>query len=79
MPIQKIKSLQDIKQLQQKLLAQAKAFKARILICMTGCRALGAESVVAKFKESLKARSLDKQVAVVETGCIGMCAKAPVV
>ncbi len=65
--------------MQQKLLGRVKTFKTRVLICMTGCRALGAESVAAKFKESLKARLLDEQVAVVETGCIGMCAKAPVV
>jgi (2Fe-2S) ferredoxin len=35
--------------------------------------------VAAKFRESLKSNSLDKQVAVIETGCIGMCARAPVV
>ena len=79
MVVEKIKSLQDLEQAQQRLLGRAKEIKTRVLICMTGCRALGAKSVVAKFKESLKARSLDKQVAVVETGCIGMCAKAPVV
>jgi len=79
MTIEKIKSLQDIEKSQQRLLGRAKKIKTRVLICMTGCRALGAESVAAKFKERLKARSLDKEVAVVETGCIGMCAKAPVV
>jgi NADH-quinone oxidoreductase subunit F len=46
---------------------------------MTGCRALGARGVAAKFRETLKSSSLDKKVAVVETGCIGMCARAPVV
>jgi NADH:ubiquinone oxidoreductase subunit F (NADH-binding)/(2Fe-2S) ferredoxin len=79
MAVDKIKSLRDIEQLQQRLIGRAKEIKTRVLICMTGCRALGAESIAAKFKESLKVRSLDKQVAVVETGCIGMCAKAPVV
>jgi NADH-quinone oxidoreductase subunit F/NADP-reducing hydrogenase subunit HndC len=76
---EKINSLQDLEQSQQRLLSGAKEIKTRVLVCMTGCRALGAESVAAKFKERLKGRSLDKQVAVVETGCIGMCAKAPVV
>ncbi len=46
---------------------------------MTGCRALGAGSVAAKFRERLKILSLESEVEVVETGCIGMCSLAPVV
>jgi len=75
----KIKSLSDIEQLRQRLLGRQRSYKARVLICMTGCRALGAQEVGAEFREKLKSLSLDKQVAVVETGCIGMCARAPVV
>lgn len=75
----KIKSLQDIEELQQQLSSRQQSFKARVLICMTGCRALGAQGVGKKFREILKEQSLDKEVAVVETGCIGMCARAPVV
>ena len=79
MAAERIKSLQCLEQYQQSLQGRAKEIKTRVLICMTGCRALGAQGVAAKFKECLKARSFDEQVAVVETGCIGMCAKAPVV
>jgi len=75
----KIKSLQDIELLSRQLQSNRQSFKARVLICMTGCRALGAEAVAAKFKEKLKSLSLENQIAVVETGCIGMCAMAPVV
>ncbi len=75
----KIKSLKDIEQFQQELLSGRQKFKARVLICMTGCRALGAQEVCTEFRKQLKQLSLDKQVAVVETGCIGMCARAPVV
>ncbi|MBN1806166.1 MAG: NADH-quinone oxidoreductase subunit NuoF [Sedimentisphaerales bacterium] len=75
----KIKSLQDIEQLREKLLNSRQKFKARVLICMTGCRALGAREVCTEFRKQLKRLSLDKQVTVVETGCIGMCARAPVV
>jgi NADH-quinone oxidoreductase subunit F/NADP-reducing hydrogenase subunit HndC len=39
---------------------------------------LGAQGVAAKFRERLKSLSLEKQAHVVETGCIGMCALAPV-
>ncbi len=76
---QKIKSLQDIEKLHQQLLSGRQNVKARVLICMTGCRALGAQDVCTEFRKQLKQLSLDKQVAVVETGCIGMCARAPVV
>ena len=75
----KIKSLRDIEGLQQQLLSKQQNFKAKVLICMTGCRALGAQDVGGKFRETLKSLSLEKEVAVVETGCIGMCARAPVV
>ena len=44
---------------------------------MTGCRALGAQHVADRFREKLKNLSLEKKVKVVETGCIGLCAKAP--
>jgi (2Fe-2S) ferredoxin len=75
----KIKSLGDIKKLRSELTSKRQAYKVRVLICMTGCRALGARGVAAKFREILKSRSLDETVAVVETGCIGMCSRAPVV
>ena len=78
MPGKKIKSLSDIEQLQRDLLSKQKDCKARVLICMTGCRALGAREVAARFRERLKDFSLDEQVALVETGCIGICARAPV-
>ncbi|MBL7152339.1 MAG: NADH-quinone oxidoreductase subunit NuoF [Phycisphaerae bacterium] len=79
MAAKKINSPSDIEQLRQQLLAKQQSYKARVLICMTGCRALGAQDVGAAFREKLKRLSLESQVAVVETGCIGMCAGAPVV
>ena len=75
----KIKSLTDIELLRRQLRDARQAYTTRVLICMTGCRALGARGVAAKFRDSLKSKSLDKQAAVIETGCIGMCARAPVV
>ena len=74
----KIKSLQEIEKLREQLLNSRKDLKARILICMTGCRALGAGDVCTEFRNQLQQLSLDKQVEVVETGCIGICALAPV-
>jgi len=76
--IKKIQSLRDIEELREQLLS-GKQEKVRVLICSTGCRALGAGDVVAAFREKLKGHRLEKEVAVVATGCIGICAKAPVV
>ena len=64
--------------MQQQLLS-GQQYKARVLVCMTGCRALGAREVASKFKERLAELSLENDVAVVETGCIGMCAAAPLI
>jgi len=75
----KITSLQDIEKLRQQLLSRQQSCKAKVLVCMTGCRALGAQDVCTEFRRQLKLLSLDEQVIVVETGCIGMCARAPVV
>ncbi|MCH7558237.1 MAG: NADH-quinone oxidoreductase subunit NuoF [Planctomycetes bacterium] len=75
----KITSLQDIEKLRQQLLSRQQSCKAKVLVCMTGCRALGAQDVCTEFRRQLKRLSLDEQVTVIETGCIGMCARAPVV
>ncbi len=77
MPREKIRSLQDFEHLQQQLLSDRRDYKARVLICMTGCRALGAQNVAAKFRQRLKALKLEDKYTVVNTGCIGMCALAP--
>ncbi|MHC4363815.1 MAG: (2Fe-2S) ferredoxin domain-containing protein, partial [Planctomycetota bacterium] len=74
----KIKSLRDIERLRQELEAGRADYKARVLVCMTGCRALGAQEVASALRAALKGHGLSKQVAVVETGCIGICARAPV-
>jgi len=79
MPHKKIKSLQDIEKLSSQLASKSEACKARVLVCMTGCRALGAADVAKAFRKKLSAAKLDKKVRVVETGCVGICAKAPVV
>jgi NADH-quinone oxidoreductase subunit F len=78
MPTQKIKSISDLEKFRRELPGRQPEHKARVLICSTGCRALGAQGVAAKFRERLQSLSLGKQAHVVETGCIGMCARAPV-
>ncbi|MFQ5965014.1 MAG: NADH-quinone oxidoreductase subunit NuoF [Candidatus Scalinduaceae bacterium] len=53
--------------------------KVRVNVCMTGCRALGAEEVCDEFKKQLENQKLGDKVEIVETGCQGLCARAPVV
>ena len=52
--------------------------KVKVFICMTGCRALGAEEVYGEFKKQLDEQGLNDKVEIVETGCQGLCARAPV-
>ena len=52
--------------------------RAHILVCTgTGCESAGASSIIAEFEKQLKAHNLDKEVRVVKTGCLGLCAKGP--
>jgi NADH:ubiquinone oxidoreductase subunit F (NADH-binding)/(2Fe-2S) ferredoxin/NAD-dependent dihydropyrimidine dehydrogenase PreA subunit len=59
--------------------AQAHRPQRAVRICSTGCRALGALEVHAAFEEELAAAGLTKQVALIKTGCQGICAGAPVI
>jgi len=79
MSLKKITSLNQLEQLSSQLRVQQQGYKARILICMTGCRALGAENVAKAFRENLAGTELENQIAVVEVGCIGMCVLAPTI
>ena len=49
MVIENIASLEQLEQLRDRLHNQRQAIKIRVLICMTGCRALGAASVAEQF------------------------------
>ena len=67
MMTEKISSLQQLAQITDRLHSQQQSIKFRVLICMTGCRALGAASVAEQFKESLAG---EEHVAVVERGVL---------
>ena len=52
--------------------------RAHILVCTgTGCSSAGAEGIISEFEAQLKKHDLDKEVRVVKTGCLGLCAKGP--
>ena len=66
-----------LEELRGRLRAQRDESKVRIRICMTGCRAQGAEELMAAFREEIRRRGLS-EVELVPTGCHGFCAMAPV-
>jgi len=49
-----------------------------VRICMTGCRAHGAEEVMRAFRQEIDRRALAGSVDLIATGCHGFCAQAPV-
>ncbi len=58
---------------------EVQKYKAKVLVCATGCRALGALDLSQAFREKLAAAHLGGDVAVVEVGCHGQCARAPLI
>jgi NADH:ubiquinone oxidoreductase subunit F (NADH-binding)/(2Fe-2S) ferredoxin len=50
----------------------------RVRICMTGCRAQGAEEVLKAFESEIARQGLGERVELLATGCHGFCALAPV-
>ena len=79
MPISKISTPAELSAFREEALRERARFRARVLICATGCRALGAADLSRAFRETLASAGLDREVAVVEAGCHGQCARAPLV
>jgi NADH:ubiquinone oxidoreductase subunit F (NADH-binding)/(2Fe-2S) ferredoxin/ferredoxin len=69
----------DLERFATEARAAEQGVQARVLVCMTGCRSLGAVAVAAAFREQVAAAGLPDEVAVVDVGCHGQCALAPVV
>ncbi len=76
--VKHIKNPDDLQKFRKSLEAKHRPDKVRILICTTGCRALGAEEVYKAFKAEIVKQSLADKVEIVDTGCQGLCARAPV-
>lgn len=53
--------------------------RAQILLCAGGsCISSGAESVRSAFERELARQGLDKEIGIVNTGCMGMCEIGPI-
>jgi NADH:ubiquinone oxidoreductase subunit F (NADH-binding)/(2Fe-2S) ferredoxin/Pyruvate/2-oxoacid:ferredoxin oxidoreductase delta subunit len=70
---------EDLEQFQKKARAAEERHKSRVLVCMTGCRSLGAIDIGKAFREKVSAAGLDKEVSIVDAGCHGPCALAPAI
>lgn len=76
--MKKLESPDELAKFRKSLESKYRSDKIRVLICTTGCRALGAEEVFKAFKAEIKKLSLEDKVEIVDTGCQGLCARAPV-
>ena len=74
----RLNGLKDLESLQQEARATDERYRSRVLVCMTGCRSLGALELGKAFREKVAAAGLDG-VAIVDVGCHGQCALAPVI
>ncbi len=76
--LKSLKSNDDLIAMKGECEERLKSDKVRVYVCMTGCRALGAEEVYGEFQKQVKLQGLEDRVEVLETGCQGLCARAPV-
>jgi NADH-quinone oxidoreductase subunit F len=79
---EKIQNIDELKQLRDALLKNrtSPGAKEEIRVCLGGgCIASGSQEVKNAFERSLGSKKLDSKIAVVGTGCLGPCARGPVV
>ena len=54
-------------------------YRAHVLVCGgTGCTSSGSAQIIQALKDEIKKNGLENEVAVVKTGCHGLCAEGPV-
>ena len=54
-------------------------YRSHVLVCGgTGCTSSGSQKIMEKLKEELEKQGLSDEVAVIQTGCHGLCALGPI-
>jgi len=76
--MERLASIDKLYEFQKGLKQETDPQRLRVRICMTGCRAFGAVEVCNAFKQSIAEKGLQDKVDIIETGCHGFCARAPV-
>jgi NADH-quinone oxidoreductase subunit F len=79
MTMRRLERIEDLASVREELRARQRPEQVQIRLCMTGCRALGAEEVCSAFRKEIEAQGLQEKAVLVDTGCQGFCALAPVV
>ena len=75
----RIGNIGDLERVRKERIEASKRFRARVLVCITGCRSKGALDVLAAFREKLAACGMADDIAAVGVGCHGQCSLAPAV
>lgn len=76
--MEKLSNRKDLENLVNKIKSSVIKDAKVVRVCMTGCRAHGAENLFIAFKDYVKKQNLDKEIEIRETGCQGLCSGAPV-
>ncbi len=75
----KFSSLADLEDYRRYLQEKEKAALKCLRICLTGCRAYGAIEVKEALQQEVQRASLNDLIEIRATGCLGFCARAPVI
>ncbi len=76
--MKRLSSIEELLRFQKAIVESRDPRRLRVRVCMTGCRAFGAVELRDAFKATIAEKGLNDTVDVVETGCHGFCARAPV-
>jgi NADH-quinone oxidoreductase subunit F len=79
MSMARLSSPEDLREFRQSLQRKVDPKRICVRVCMTGCRAYGAEEVREAFRAQVRERGLEERVEIRDTGCQGFCARAPVI
>ncbi|MBW1730196.1 MAG: FAD-dependent oxidoreductase [Deltaproteobacteria bacterium] len=77
--MQRLQSIGQLEWLRNKILSSRDLAKTVVSVCMTGCRAYGADEVREALVAEVRRKGMTREVEVRSTGCHGFCAKAPVI
>ena len=54
-------------------------YRSHVLVCGgTGCTSSGSQAILQNLEAELKKNGLEDEIAIVKTGCHGLCAKGPI-
>ena len=60
--------------------AQTEAPMKHVMVCTdTGCRLSNSRKILSDLREQVQENQLEDKVRVAQTGCLGLCAKGPIV